>query len=180
MSPKRRYLRLDWGGRVVWRRVPKTEAEEQTLEFTVTETRDIGLNGLSFLADKPVGTGTRIELKVLPAGDSSPVVSLAEVTWVTPLREPEGEANFCIGTRFVHIPDGTIHRLVMDVYRSLDAVHSCECARSIRCSPAQRIICPAPKEGKNCWQYPQTPCCSRDRSRCLDCSISLATLLVEG
>lgn len=178
MSPRRKYLRLDWTGTVEWRQLPRTEVEEQSLEFTATKAQEIGLNGLSFLADKPLNAGTKIELKIFANGSSSPVLSLAEVTWARALKVPEGKANFAIGTRFLSIPDAGAHRLLMDIYRSRDAAHSWECARSVRCSPAQMASCPAPKDRKNCWQYPQTPCCSRDRSLCLDCSISLATLLV--
>lgn len=179
MSPRRKYLRLDWSGKIEWRHLPKTEAEEQSLGFTITKSHDIGLNGLSFLTDKPVNIGTRIELKIYSDGNSSPVHSLAEVTWVGTLRAPQGKSNFSVGTRFLNIPDDSVHRLLMDIYRCLDSAHSWECGRSVRCSPAQRSRCPAPKDGKNCWQYPLTPCCSRDRSLCPDCPISLATLLIQ-
>jgi len=178
MLPKRRYLRVEWTGRVEWRPLPRTEAEEESLEFNVTNASDIGLNGLSFLSDKPLNSGTRIEVKVCPNGHTAPVFALAEVTWVAPLRRPEGRANYSVGARFLNIPDGSVHRLMMDIYRSVGSAHTWECAKSVRCSPAQKSRCPAPSEKKNCWQYSQTPCCSRDRSLCADCPISLATLLI--
>lgn len=179
MSPRRKYLRLDWSGQVGWRLLPKTEAEEQSLEFNDTKTHDIGLNGLSFLTDKPMGIGTQLELRICYNGDSSPLGCLAEVVWVRPLRVPEGKSGFSIGARFVNIPEETVHRFLMDVYRSLDRSLSSDCARIVRCSPAQRVGCPALREGKNCWQYPRTACCSRDRSLCADCPVSLGTLLLQ-
>jgi hypothetical protein len=66
----------------------------------------------------------------------------------------------------------------VDIYRHLQVAQSCECAKRLRCPPVQRMRCPAPKDNMNCWQYPLTPCCSRDRSLCVDCPVSLATLLM--
>lgn len=179
MSPRRKYLRLDWSGQVGWRLLPRTEAEEQSLQFNHTKAHDIGLNGLSFLTDKPVGIGTQLQLRISHNGSSAPLDCLAEVVWVRPLPIAREKSSFSIGARFLDIPEETVHRLLMDIYRAVDHSLSSECARIVRCPPAQRVGCPAPRDGKNCWQYPRTACCSRDRSLCADCPVSLATLLLQ-
>jgi len=177
MSPRRKYIRLDWPGTLEWRALPKTEVEEESVKFTTTKVQDIGLNGVCFLTEKPVAVGTRIELRIHADGNSVPLESVAQVVWVGGLRTPQGKSNFSVGSRFLNIPNESIQRLVMDISRSLEGAQSWECARAVRCSPAQIVRCPAPKDSRNCWQYVQTPCCSRDRSFCIDCPIALTTLL---
>jgi len=172
-AQRRRYTRLSVRLELTWKARRPGESLNQPAHQALT--RDVSSGGVCFPV--PAGAlepGTYVILVLHgPEGSDTSVPLEGVVSWTT----PQDDDLHLVGVRLLTPPEDGLHGLLLEAYEYVGEF-SCRC-QDVRFCGGLKNDCPAYKQGRNCWQISDAPCCywTAGEDTCGDCPISILCFL---